>query len=139
MDAAETPAESRFVGLNAVTAADGLKVGLVPMKRSAFFAGLLLLSFPCNSLLNPVAWGQAAAQGTQQSPSTPAPSSSMNRSRVRIPGPLRAFLRMAAISQKSTPEEVLPFLARNVVVEGYQYWQDKARKPTEFLKLLKDY
>ncbi|OFV97243.1 MAG: hypothetical protein A3H28_13655 [Acidobacteria bacterium RIFCSPLOWO2_02_FULL_61_28] len=46
---------------------------------------------------------------------------------------------MAAISQKSTPEEVLPFLARNVVVEGYQYWQDKARKPTEYLKLLKDY
>src|SRR3989338_6535306 len=109
------------------------------MKRSAVFAGLLLLCFPCNSLLNPVAWGQAAAPGTQQSLSAPATTAPMNRSRIRIPGPLLAFLRMAAISQKTTPEEVLPFLARNVVVEGYQYWQDKARKPTEFLKLLKDY
>ena len=58
---------------------------------------------------------------------------------VLLPGPLRSFLRMAAISQKASPEEILPFLARNVVVEGYQYWQEKSRKPTEFLILLKDY
>src|ERR1019366_10027138 len=56
-----------------------------------------------------------------------------------IPGPLRNFLRMAAISQKVSPDEVLPLLSRNVVVEGYQYAQDKARKPTEFLVLLKRY
>ena len=56
-----------------------------------------------------------------------------------IPGPMRNFLRMAAISQKISPNEVLPLLSRNVVVEGYQYAQDKARKPTEFLVLLKHY
>ena len=53
---------------------------------------------------------------------------------VTIPGPLRSFLRMAAISQKITPEEVLPLLARNVVMSGYQ-----AGKPTEFLVLVNWY
>ena len=51
-----------------------------------------------------------------------------------IPGPLRSLLRMAAISQKVTPEEVLPLLARNVVMSGYQ-----AGKPTEFLVLMNWY
>ena len=41
---------------------------------------------------------------------------------------------MAAISQKISPEEVLPLLARNVVVNGYQ-----GGKPTEFLILLNWY
>jgi hypothetical protein len=41
---------------------------------------------------------------------------------------------MAAISQKITPEEVLPLLARNVVMSGYQ-----SGKPTEFLVLLNWY
>jgi hypothetical protein len=51
-----------------------------------------------------------------------------------IPGPLRSFMRMAAISQKVSPEEVLPLLARNVVANGYQ---DK--RPTEFLILVNWY
>src|SRR6266404_3407124 len=53
-----------------------------------------------------------------------------------IPGPLRSFLRMAAVSQKVTPEEVLPLLARNVVVNGFQ---GGGGKPTEFLILLNWY
>src|SRR5664279_1111642 len=36
-----------------------------------------------------------------------------------IPGPLRSFLRMAGISQEVTPEDVLPMLARNVVLYGF--------------------
>lgn len=55
-----------------------------------------------------------------------------------IPGPLRSFLRMAAISQKALPEEVMPLLARNAVVEGYT-WQGKPGRPTEYLILLKRY
>jgi hypothetical protein len=43
---------------------------------------------------------------------------------------------MAAISQKISPEEVLPLLARNVVVNGYQGGRGK---PTEFLVLLNWY
>ena len=56
-----------------------------------------------------------------------------------IPGPLRSFLRMAAISQKIAPEEVVPLLARNVVMEGYRGAQNDSGKPTEFLILLNRY
>ena len=58
---------------------------------------------------------------------------------VTVPGPLRSFLRMAGISQKISQEEVLPLLARNVAVEGYQGRKDKTGRPTEFLILLKRY
>ena len=66
------------------------------------------------------------------------PSSPSMPSMVTIPGPLRSFLRMAAISQKASREEVLPLLARNVVVEGYG-GQGDARRATEYLILLRRY
>ena len=50
---------------------------------------------------------------------------------VTIPGPLRSFLRMAAVSQKVAPVDVLPLLSRNVFMQGYQ-----RGTPTEFLLLL---
>jgi len=52
-----------------------------------------------------------------------------------IPGPQRSFLRMAGISQKITPEEVLPLLSRNVFTDGYE----GSTRPTEFLILLRRY
>ena len=52
-----------------------------------------------------------------------------------IPGPQRSFLRLAGISQKITPEEVLPLLSRNVFTEGYE----GSTRPTEFLILLRRY
>ena len=58
---------------------------------------------------------------------------------ITIPGPLGSFLRMAAISQKAPLGEVLPLLARNVVIDGYQHGQGKTGKPTEFLRLLQAY
>lgn len=54
---------------------------------------------------------------------------------VTIPGPLPSFLRMAAISQKATPDEILPLLAHNVVVHGFV----GKRAPTEYLVLLREY
>ncbi len=56
-----------------------------------------------------------------------------------IPGPLRSFLRMAGISQKIGPEEVLPLVARNVVVIGYPSFNEKPGNPLEFLLLLRRY
>ncbi len=56
-------------------------------------------------------------------------------SQLLIPGPQRSFLRMAGISQKITPEEVLPLLSRNVFTQGYQ----GSTRPTEFLILLRRY
>ena len=50
---------------------------------------------------------------------------------VTIPGPLRSFMRMAAISQKAPIEDVLPLLSRNIFMQGYQQGA-----PTEYLVLL---
>jgi hypothetical protein len=57
---------------------------------------------------------------------------------VIIPGPLRSFERMAGVSQKVVPAQVLPLLTRNVYVQGYVGWQDNGT-PTEFLILLGRY
>ena len=73
-----------------------------------------------------------------KAPEVPQPGPVAGAS-VAIPGPLRSFLRMAGISQKISPEEVLPLLARNVAVEGYQGRKDRTGRPTEFLILLKRY
>jgi hypothetical protein len=55
-----------------------------------------------------------------------------------IPGPLRSFLRMAGISQKIPTEEVLPLLARNIFLRGYE-GQGSTLRATEFLILLRRY
>lgn len=51
-----------------------------------------------------------------------------------VPGPLRSFLRMAGISQEIGPPDVLPLLARNVSVWGYE-----SGRETEFLRLIVRY
>ena len=57
-----------------------------------------------------------------------------------IPGPLRSFARMAAISPESAAEDVLPALARNVVTNGYQAsHSNDALEQTEYLKLVHRY
>jgi hypothetical protein len=62
-----------------------------------------------------------------------------------IPGPLRSFLRMAGISQKASPDEVLPLLAREVALKGYESITEKSGKAqaggrsTEYLLLLQGY
>ncbi|HTM49569.1 MAG TPA: hypothetical protein VL285_12835, partial [Bryobacteraceae bacterium] len=59
---------------------------------------------------------------------------------ISIPGPLRSFGRMAAISSDLTPEEVLGALARNVVTNGYQAsHSNDALEQTEYLKLVHRY
>jgi hypothetical protein len=57
---------------------------------------------------------------------------------ISIPGPLRSFLRMAAISQKVSPEEITPLVARNVFLLGFEGPQNSAH-PTEYLILLNRY
>lgn len=57
---------------------------------------------------------------------------------VTIPGPLKSMLRLAAVSTKINPEQVLPLVARNVFTHGYESW-GSSRQPTEFMILLKRY
>jgi hypothetical protein len=77
---------------------------------------------------------QRSASPDSSSPPSSGPKGSSPVEEAAIPGPLRSFLRMAAISQKISVEEVLPLLARNVVMSGYQ-----DGKPTEFLVLVNWY
>ena len=82
--------------------------------------------------------GRLAADNPPQTQTQPEQTAE-DQTQVIIPGPLKPFLRMAAISQQIAPSEVLPLLARNVVIDGYRGSPDKDPKPTEFLILLKRY
>ena len=56
---------------------------------------------------------------------------------IEIPGPLRSFGRMAAVSPEAEPEEVLAALAHNFVLNGYSASRGAVSlEPTEYLKLL---
>ena len=100
---------------------------------------LLVLAVSGFSCLCAPAWSAAhpaerSASTAQPGPVAGSSSALAYPATATIPGPLRSFLRMAAISQKVSPDEVLPLLARNVSVQGYQ-----DGKPTEFLVLLRRY
>jgi hypothetical protein len=97
-------------------------------RPSAVFLTLFLCAF---GTLSFSAWSAVPPQAPG-SVTAGKPASSVGE--ATIPGPLRSFLRMAAISQKISPDEVLPLLARNVVVIGYQNG-----KPTQFLILVNWY
>src|SRR5471030_1850569 len=57
-----------------------------------------------------------------------------------IPGPIRSFARMAALSPDAAPADILPALARNVVTNGYQAsHNNEALEQTEYLKLVHRY
>jgi hypothetical protein len=73
----------------------------------------------------------SAASASPQESTPPSES-------IIIPGPMRSFLRMAAISQKVAPDEITPLLARNVFLLGYEGPQNQAHQ-TEFLILLNRY
>jgi hypothetical protein len=77
-------------------------------------------------------WAQAALDGPRPA-AEPSPT-------IPIPGPLVSFKRMAAISADVTEAGILPALARNVVISGYQAGSGKeGLVPTEYLKLLTRY
>src|SRR5437016_9100259 len=86
---------------------------------------LWLLAFLLTGLL-----GTCFGLSSGDTPGSPSFSSA----EITIPGPLRSFLRMAGISQKASPDEVLSLLSHEVRVRAY----DRGR-PTEFLVLVRRY
>jgi len=59
---------------------------------------------------------------------------------IEIPGPLRSFARMAALSPELRPDDLLTALARNVVTNGYQASStNETLEQTEYLKLVVRY
>src|SRR6266436_3125265 len=115
-----------------------LLTGLPANRRAKSFfrlAPLLAATLAVGSCFAP------AVRGTGPSDSLPSEDAKVGSAEsaiVTIPGPLRSFLRMAGISQKVSPEEVIPLLARNVFVLGYKGRWPKGRT-SEFLILLTRY
>src|SRR5690349_10729950 len=92
------------------------------MKATVWFRPLLAMLVFCTAGI----WAQSQPQTGPQLESQGPPSiSSHEPGTIGIPGPLRSLERMAGISQKVSPDEVLPFLARNIYVHGYVGWQDR--------------
>src|SRR5690349_8344861 len=59
---------------------------------------------------------------------------------IEIPGPLRSFERLAAISPDAAPEEVLASLAHNITLNGYAAMRaSESLEPTEYLNLITRY
>ncbi len=59
---------------------------------------------------------------------------------IEIPGPLRSFSRMSAVSPDIDPQDVLTALGHNIVVNGYTASRaTDSLEPTEYLKLLTRY
>ena len=67
----------------------------------------------------------------------PAAVTAPQSSFIEIPGPLRSFARMSAISPDIAADDVLPALAHNVTLNGYAAGHSgESLEPTEFLKLV---
>ncbi len=104
------------------------------MKRPLYLlAPFAVLVCICVSVA-PDIWGATSPR----SPALEESGVEPHEATATIPGPLRSFLRMAAISQKVSPEEVMPLLSRNVFLTGYTGTGRKGQ-PTEFLLLLRRY
>jgi hypothetical protein len=103
----------------------------------AFLLATLILAI---SLVPYKTWGATPpspagpALADKSSPRAPAPPSSP----LAIPGPLQPFLRLAAVSRSVMPEEVLPLLSHQVVLQGYGS-ESRPSAPTEYLILLRRY
>src|SRR5580765_7001566 len=93
---------------------------------------LSMLCFPLSRYQLRAQMGNSS--GSDASARSPDRPTAASESQIDIPGPLRSFLRMAGISQKISPEETLPLVARNVVMHGF-----RIGRPTEFLVLLTRY
>ncbi len=116
------------------------------MKSPSYRWALLSSVFLVACLCTPCRAWSAASPSPSEKLDVPKPSKESTVAQagtVSIPGPLRSFLRMAAISQQASPKDILPLLAHNVTVQGYNR-QAHGRKnasphPTEYLTLLEKY
>lgn len=84
--------------------------------------------------------GQYRAAGGSNLAFTVQPRTAVSTGMIEIPGPIRSFSRMAALSPDLTPEELLGALARNIVTNGYQAaGNNEGLDQTEYLKLVYRY
>lgn len=105
------------------------------MKHPLHLSVLLVLACCVCAWFTPAVWG---ADSSQNSATEAQEAQSHEPATATIPGPLRSFLRMAGVSQKVSPDEVMPLLARNVFIVGYE-GTGATGHATEFLILLRRY
>lgn len=84
-------------------------------------------------------WAAPALSQSAPAPQSPAESGQSTTEYISIPGPLRSFLRMAGISQKASPEEVLPLFGHFVETYGFEGSKERSPKPTEALLIFRRY
>ena len=73
-------------------------------------------------------------------PGSPAATLSNAPNYIEIPGPLRSFARMAALSPDLRADDLLPAMARNVVTNGYRAGpSNEGLEQTEYLSLVLRY
>ena len=101
--------------------------------QSAHIVAFLLVATCCTIRTPAVGQTNSTDSSKTQASESRSPQAPASGTLV-IPGPLRSFLRMAGISQEVSVEEVLPMLARNASLYGYQ-----AGRETEFLVLVDRY
>jgi hypothetical protein len=106
-----------------------------PLRSHIFCAAVLL----CLAAYSPACAARAIHDSSQPAiiPTEAlddAASTSQPPETIVIPGPLRSFLRMAGVSQEVSIDEVLPTLARNAALYGYQ-----GGRETEYLILVSRY
>ncbi len=81
-----------------------------------------------------------AAGGTGLSLGGAAPAPEVKKGVILVPGPMRSFARMAALSPDLAADDLLPALARNIVTNGYQATNSaEGLDQTEYLKLVVRY
>ncbi len=85
------------------------------------------------------AWHQAGGTGLTLAEHAPTVAA-LPTGIVEIPGPIRSFSRMAALSPDLPARDIILALARNVVTNGYQAVSGSdSLEPTEYLKLVVRY
>ncbi len=80
------------------------------------------------------------AGGTGLTLTSVAANPNLKKSTIAVPGPIRSFARMAALSPDLAADDLLSALARNVVTNGYQATNSsEGLDQTEYLKLVVRY
>ncbi len=97
-------------------------------------AGSFLCLAGPSALAASSAYGNSQPAAVHEQPLDDAASATQPAETIVIPGPMRSFLRMAGISQEISTDEVLPTLARNAALYGYQ-----GGRETEYLVLVSRY
>ncbi|HUN63418.1 MAG TPA: hypothetical protein VMU53_15585 [Candidatus Sulfotelmatobacter sp.] len=101
--------------------------------KAASFLLLLGICGLAHEILAPVSRAQSQATPPADAKQAVTPPTAPDET-VTIPGPLRSFLRMSGLSLAISAQDVLPLLAHNVVLHGYQMG-----RPTEYLILVRRY